>query len=108
FKEARETTAAFTDDKSPLAKSRYRSQGLYYHGFACFLLKDHMQAGRWLNRADIYADPVFGSHARYLVGRIHQASGENAEAAIQYETAIAQHEKQKQAARETIKQPDSF
>src|SRR5262249_9225436 len=48
-KEARATTASFADDQSPLAKSRYRTLGLYYHGFACFLLKEHLQAGKWLN-----------------------------------------------------------
>src|SRR5262249_47180475 len=83
-KEARETTAPFADDKSSLAKSRYRNVGLYYHGFACFLLKDHLQAGKWLNHAELLEDPVFGTHVRYLVGRIHQASGENAEATVQY------------------------
>lgn len=107
-KEARETTAAFTDDQSLLAKSRYRGQGLYYHGFACFLLKDHLQAGKWLNRAELFTDPMFGTHARYLVGRIHQASDEIAEATQQYETAIADHAKRKQQAQEAIKQPDRF
>jgi tetratricopeptide (TPR) repeat protein len=107
-KEARETAAPFRDDKSPLAKSRYRGLGLYYHGFASFLLKEHLQAGKSLNRAAVFADPVFGTHARYLVGRIHQQSGENAEAAAQFEAAIADFEKQKQAAREAIKQPDRF
>ena len=107
-KEARETTATFTDEKSLLARSKYRNQGLYYHGFACFLLKDHLQAGRWLNRREVFADPVFGSHARYLVGRIHQASGELAEATLQFETAIGDFDKQRQAAREAIKQPDKY
>jgi TolA-binding protein len=107
-KEARETTAAFADDKSPLARSKSRVQGLYYHGFACFLLKDHLQAGRLLNRKDVCFDPVFGTHARYLVGRIHQANGELAEAALQYETALAEFAKRKQGAQEAIKQPDRF
>jgi TolA-binding protein len=108
IKETRETVAPFTDDKSPLAKSRYRGQGLYYHGFACFLLKDHLQAGKWLNRAELFADPDFGTHARYLMGRIHQASGEMAEATLQYETALADHAKRKQEAQAAIKQPDKF
>src|SRR5262249_28266987 len=107
-KEAHETTTAFTDDKSPVAKSRYCLQGLYYHGFACYLLRDYLQAGRWLNRAELFADPVFGTHVRYLVGRIHQMSDENAEAALQYETAIADHAKRKQEAQQAAKQPDKF
>jgi tetratricopeptide (TPR) repeat protein len=107
-KEARDTAAPFFDDKSPLAKSRYRALGLYYYGFACFLLKEPLQAGKSLNRADLFGDPVFGTHARYLVARIHHQSGENAEAATLYEAAVAEYEKQKQAAREAIKQPDRF
>src|SRR5262249_17806069 len=107
-KEARETTAGFADEKSTLARSKFRPQGLYYHGFACFLLKDHLQAGRWLNREDVCNDPVFGTHARYLVGRIHQANSELAEAALQYEKALAEYAKGKHQAREAIKQPDRF
>jgi TolA-binding protein len=107
-KEARETTAAFTDERSPLARSKSRLQGLYYHGFACFLLKDYMQAGRRLNRNDVCSDAVFGTHARYLVGRIHQANSELAEAALQYETALSEFAKRKQEAGEAIKQPDRF
>jgi TolA-binding protein len=107
-KEARETTAGFVDEKSLLARSKYHTQGLYYHGFACFLLKDQLQAGRWLNRKDVCDDPIFGTHARYLVGRIHQASGELAEATMQYETALKDYERHKQEAREAIKQPDRF
>jgi TolA-binding protein len=107
-KEAREITAAFADEMSPLARSKFRTQGLYYHGFACFLQKDQLQAGRWLNRTDVCNDPVFGTHARYLVGRIHQASGDLAEATQQYETALSEYTKRKQEAREAIKQPDRF
>jgi TolA-binding protein len=107
-KEARDTATPFTDDKSPLARSRYRALGLYYHGFACFLLKDVLQAGKSLNRAELFADPTFGTHARYLIARVHQQSGESAEAATQYEAAVADYEKQKLAAREAIKQPDRY
>jgi TolA-binding protein len=107
-KEARQTATPFTDKKSPLAKSRYRNLGLYYHGFACFLLKDHLNAGKSLNRAPLFADPVFGTHVRYLMARLHHQEGERAEAATQYEAAIADYIKQKQAAIEALKQPDRF
>ena len=66
--------APFVSDKV-LRKSRYHGLGLYYHGFACFLLKDHMAAGRSLTMLAPFEGPVFGTHARYLLARVHHASG---------------------------------
>jgi len=107
-KEARDTASPFADDSSVLAKSRYRSLGLYYHGFACFLLRDQLQAAKSLNRATVFADPHIGSHARYLVGRIHHLNDERAEAAVQYEAAVAGHNQQVASARQALKQPERF
>jgi TolA-binding protein len=82
--------------------------GLYYHGFACFLLKDQLAAGRSLSLLTPFTDPVYGTHARYLLARVHHAAGERQEALGHYEGVLADHEKQKQAAVETLKQPDRF
>jgi TolA-binding protein len=91
-----------------LRKSRYQGLGLYYHGFACFLLKDNLAAGRSLSILTPFTDPVFGTHARYLLARVHHAAGERPEALAHYEGVLADHTKQKQAAAEMLKQADRF
>jgi hypothetical protein len=73
IKEARATAEPFTKDPL-LMKSRYRSLGLYYYGFAAFLMQDYLVAGRTLNQLAPFNDPVFGLHARYLMGRIYQTT----------------------------------
>src|SRR5262245_46613703 len=45
--EAQAAAAPFVKDPT-LAKSRYRGLGMYYHGFASFLLKDYRTAARSL------------------------------------------------------------
>jgi TolA-binding protein len=106
-KEAEAVAAPFLRDAS-LRKSRYRSLGLYYHGFSCFLLNDQLAAGRSLSLLTPFTDPVFGTHARYLLARVHHASGERQEAQGHYEGVLADHQKQKQAAAEALKQPERF
>jgi TolA-binding protein len=107
LKEAQATAAPFVKDDL-LKKSRYRTLGLYYHGSASFLLKDYQAAGRSLDVNAVLADPVFGTHARYLVARIHHQGDEGAEAAAGYEAVLADHDKHKKAAAEALKQPDRF
>ncbi len=106
-KEAQAAAAPFVRD-AQLRKSRYRGLGLYYHGFACFLLGDNLAAGRSLSLLTPFSDPVFGTHARYLLARVHHAAGERPEARSHYEGAIAEHNKQKQAATEALRQPERF
>src|SRR5262249_38331677 len=106
-KDAQATAAEFVKD-GPLTKSRYRPQGLYFHGFASFLLGDNQAAGRSLSTTGVTADTVFGTHARYILARVHHADNERAEAAADYEGVLADFAKQKQAAAEALKQPDRF
>jgi TolA-binding protein len=106
-KEARLTVESFVKDPA-LAKSRYQRLGRYYHGYASFLLADYPTAARSLNHQDVFADAVFGSHARYVMGRIHQQDGELAEAAAQYDAVLADYAKRKAAAVESLKRPDQF
>jgi tetratricopeptide (TPR) repeat protein len=105
-KEARATAEPFVKDVA-LAKSPFRPLGLYYHGFACFLLRDVPAAGRSLNQLTPFEQP-FGPHARFLMGRVHQMGGENAEAAAAFDGVIAGFIKQKAAAVEALKPPDRF
>jgi TolA-binding protein len=106
-KEAQAVTAAFLDDPA-LRKSRYRGLGLYYHGLASFLQHDNTRAGRALSQLEPFDDPVFGTHARYLLARVHHADGERLEARTHYEAVLADYAKQKLTAAEQLNQPDRF
>lgn len=106
-KEAKQSTVGFMQDPA-LSKSRYLRLGLYYHGYASYLLKDFAVAARALNRKDVFEDDTFGMHARYLVGRIHHHDGELAEAATQYDAVVADYTKQKAQAAEALKKPELF
>lgn len=105
-KDARATVEAFVKEPA-LAKSPTRPLGLYYHGFACFLLNDIPAAGKSLGLVAPFDQP-FGPHARYLLGRVHQASDEKAEAAAAFDAVLAGFDKQKKDAVELLKQPDRF
>jgi TolA-binding protein len=106
-KEARDTAAPFLKD-ALLRKSRYRGLGLYYHGFACFLLKDYPAAGKSLNMLTPFTDSAHATHARYLLGRVHHLQEELAEAGAHYEGVLSDYEKYKKAAAEALRQPDRF
>ena len=95
-KEAAATAAPFL--KGPLTRSRYHALGLYYHGFASFLQGQHQAAGRSLSQLAPFADPVFGTHARYLLARTHHQGDELAEAATNYQGVLTDHEKNKKNA----------
>lgn len=106
LKEAQATAAPFL--KGPLTKSRYHGLGLYYHGFASFLQGDAMAAGRSLGLLAPFQDPVFGTHARYLLARVHHQQGERPEAAGHYEGVLADYARQKEAAGKALQQPDKL
>lgn len=104
-KEARATTEPFVKDPL-LQKSNYKLLGLYYHGFAAFLMKDYLVAGQSLNQLTPFSDPVYGTHARYLMGRIYQVTEEADKAAAMYEGVLSDFDKQKKEAVEKLKRPD--
>ena len=106
-KEARDAVMPVVEDK-PLARSRYRHLGLYYHGFASFLLKENLAAGRSLSLLAPFADPVFGTHARYLLARVQHGDGERAEAQANFEGVVTDYTRQKAAAIEVLKDPARF
>jgi TolA-binding protein len=105
-KDARATCEPFVKDAA-LAKSRSRPLGLYYHGFACYLLDDIPAAARSLNQL-APVDQPFGPHARYLMGRIHSALDEKAEAALAFAAVLTGYEEQKKSAGEILKQPEKL
>jgi len=106
-KEARTALEPLLQD-AQLRNSHSRVLALYYHGFACFLLKDNLAAGRSLNLLAPFTDPIYGTHARYLLARVHHAAGERQEALAHYQGVLADHQKQKQDAAEALKQPERF
>jgi cellulose synthase operon protein C len=106
IKEALATVAPML--KEPFTRSRYHGQGLYLHGFASFLLNDSLAAGRSLNQLAPFSDPIFGTHARYLLARVHHQGGERTEAAGHYQGVLADYTRNKAAAVEALKQPDKF
>jgi TolA-binding protein len=105
-KEARTTVEPFLKDAG-LARSPYRPLGLYYLGFAAYLLNDIPTAGKSLNQLSPFDQP-FGPHACFLLGRIHATLGENAEAATAFDTVLATYARQKADTVEALKQPDRF
>lgn len=105
-KEARATTDPFINDAN-LAKNKYRPLGLYYHGFACFLMNDIPAAGKSLNQLAPFEQP-YGLHARYLMGRVFSALDEKAEAAGAFDAVLAGFAKQRADATAALQQPDRF
>ncbi len=106
-KEARAATEPFLKNKQ-LLKSKYRPLGLYYHGFAAFLMQDYLVAGSTLNQVAPFTDPVFGLHARYLMGRIYQLAQESDKAQAMYEATLSDYDRQKKEAVEALKKPELF
>jgi tetratricopeptide (TPR) repeat protein len=106
-KEAQSAMAGFLKDSS-LQRSRYRDQALYYQGLASLILGDHLAGGRSLNLISSFADPVFGSHARYLLGRTHHLLDERAEALGHYEAVLSDYEARKKQAAEALAQPEKL
>jgi TolA-binding protein len=107
-KEARSAVEFFTTDKK-WKDSRYLSLGMYYHGFACFLLGEMFAAGKSLSRNGVLSDEVFGTHARYLLGRVYHLNtkqNEREEARTQYQAVLTDHEAAKKAAQAKLNQPN--
>ena len=90
------------------ARSRYRTLGLYYHGFANFQLKDYNAAGRSLSQLTPFTDPIFGIHARYLLARVHHLEQERQEAMTHYDGLLSEYAKQKAQAVETLRDPARY
>lgn len=106
-KEARATAEPFLKDPV-VGRGRYRDLGRYYYGFASFLLKDYPAAEKTLTLLAPFEDPAFGTHARYLLARVHHLADERAEAAHHYEAVLDGYARSKAQAAELLKQPDKL
>jgi TolA-binding protein len=104
-KEAREAIAI----SDPVwQKSRSLPLGHYLHGFASFLLGDHFAAGKSLSLTSVLTDEVFGTHARYLLGRVHHLNtkqDEREEARLAYQAVLHDHDAARKSAQATLNQP---
>ncbi len=107
IKDAQATSAGFLKDPI-LSKSRYRDLGRYYHGFACFLLKDYPAAEKTLSLLAPFPDPAHGPHARYLLARTHHLADERAEARNHYEGVLNDYVKHQKDAAELLRNPAKF
>jgi cellulose synthase operon protein C len=101
-KEALTAAEPFLKDKT-YSESKHKDVGRYYYGYAAFLLGDMVTAQKTLALTSPFADPEWGTHARYLLARTNHLAGERAEAAFNYEGLLAENKKQIDAARELVK-----
>jgi TolA-binding protein len=106
-KEAREQLAPLVSSEE-LARSEHRARVLVDHGFASFLLKDYLAAGKSLGQLAPFDDTRYGSYARYLLGGVHQREDERAESAALYEAVIAEHDAARKRAAESLQQADKL
>jgi TolA-binding protein len=106
-KEARELLAPLIASDE-LARSKQRARVLVDHGFASFLLKHYVTAGRSLGQLAPFDDPHFGSYARYLLGRVHHLEDERAEAMALYESVMAEHEAGRKRAADSLQHSDQL
>ncbi len=73
----------------PLAKSRYQNLAKYYSGYGRHQIGDHLPAAKVLAQLAPFDDPVFGTHARYLLGRTHHLLDQRPEAQLHYDAILA-------------------
>ena len=91
-----------------LTKTRFLKQAAYQHGYASFLLKDYVSAGRSLAMLAPFEDSEIAVHARYLLARTHHLADERPEAAALYGALIAAYQKERATAQDALKNPDAL
>ncbi|HET6246349.1 MAG TPA: tetratricopeptide repeat protein [Tepidisphaeraceae bacterium] len=103
YKEALDASAPFQADPI-LIRSKYRQLGLYHLGYAQFVLREYLAAGRSLSQLAPFAQD-FGLHARYLLARVHHLSDERPEAAALYKALQDDFEVRRKAADKEMQNP---
>lgn len=73
----------------PLASSKYLNLAKYYLGYGRHQIGEHLLAAKVLAQLAPFDDPVFGPHARYLLGRTHHLLEQRAEAQLHYDAIVA-------------------
>src|SRR5881394_3016646 len=90
------------------AIARADDAALYREGFAQFQKGNYDGAGRALSGLAPFAQEKFGEHARYLLARTHELSGERPEAAGLYDAIIDFYTQSKREAERTLRAADSL
>lgn len=104
-KEALATSEPFVKDALH-KRADVAPMGLYFHGYAAFLLNDPALAVRSLNQTAVITHRVIGSHAQFLLGRVFQQVDDLPAAAARFEAVQQLYAKHKQDATEALKQHD--
>ena len=107
FKEAATAVEAVVNNPA-WRKSRYANLALYYHGYACFGLKNYDAAGHSLSQLAPFNQPEIGVHVQFLLARTHHLAGEYAEAMANYQGLVDNFMSQRQLAIEALKNPAAF
>jgi TolA-binding protein len=82
-KEAAAAADALSKDRG-LPRSRWREPAWYVIGCAAYAADDPVSAARALARLAPFEQPLYGTHARYLLGRVHHRAGDTTEAQDHY------------------------
>jgi TolA-binding protein len=107
LKEAQKSAEPLVKDPV-LSRSRYRDLGRYYFGQAAFLLNDIPTAQKTLTMLAPFAQPEFGTHARYLLARTQHLSDELTDARVNYDSVVADYKKMVEETKILLKQPQRF
>lgn len=106
-KEALATAELFVKDPN-LSRSRFNDFGRYLAAHALFLQGDMPAAQKILTSLQPFADPEFGTHARYLLARTQHLAEERGEALANYEAVLTDRKKLVDTAVLMLKEPQRF
>ena len=101
FGEVHQVAAATLQDPK-MAEGPYRDATLYHLGYAAFMLKNYLEAGRALSRLHPFQQS-FGLHARYLLARTHHLANERHEAEAQYKAVVVEYRERRLNAQDALK-----
>src|SRR5439155_20770019 len=93
-------------DNPNWARTKHRTRGIYYHGFASFMLQDYAAAEKSLSMLAPFTDVRFGTHARYLLARVFHLADERTEAAFHYDGVLNDYVREKKEATAALQKPD--
>lgn len=110
-KEARAALALLDgDDAKTWQANVFGPQAMYLAGFADFLQGNDTAAGKLLSREVVLNDDLFGTHATYLLARVHHrntAANERDDARIRYQAVLSGYEAAKKKATDALRTPQS-
>jgi tetratricopeptide (TPR) repeat protein len=106
-KEAADLVKPFATDAT-WQKSGQRNAGLLALGQAQVALGEYAAATAALAQLAPFDQPGIGLHARHLLGRILQETGERPEAVVQYEAVVKEYPAQRKKAEQALQNREPF